>query len=123
VGRTDIRVENPAAFFERGHKFSKLADRGEAIPHSRVIAFEDIQSLLRVLTGKRVLLLKQIQRTPGSISALAERLNRDRSAVTRDIQVLERYGVIQVSERPLAGHGRQKWIAPVAGEVRLTAVL
>ena len=60
---------------------------------------------------------------PTSITALAKRLKRDRSAVTRDVQVLERFGVIQVTEKPLPGHGRQKWITPLAGEIRLTAVL
>jgi hypothetical protein len=43
--------------------------------------------------------------------------------VTRDVQVLERFGVVQVTDKPLPGHGRQKWITPLAGEIRLTAVL
>jgi predicted transcriptional regulator len=88
-----------------------------------VVAFEDVASLLHVLTEKRVLLLKQVKETPTSISLLAKRLKRDRSAVTRDVQVLERFGVIQVTEKPLPGHGRQKWITPLAGEIQLTAVL
>jgi predicted transcriptional regulator len=53
----------------------------------------------------------------------AKKLKRDRSAVTRDVRVLERFGVIQVTEKPLPGHGRQKWITPLAGEIELTAVL
>jgi predicted transcriptional regulator len=70
-----------------------------------------------------VLLLQQVKETPTSIGALARQLKRDRSAVARDVQVLERFGVIQVTEKPLPGHGRQKWISPLAGEIRLTAVL
>jgi len=53
-----------------------------------------------VLTEKRVLLLKEVKLTPASISALAKRLKRDRSAVTRDVQLLERFGVVQVTEKP-----------------------
>jgi predicted transcriptional regulator len=45
-----------------------------------------------VLTKRRVLLLNQVKETPTSITALAMRLKRDRSAVTRDVQVLERFG-------------------------------
>ena len=30
--------------------------------------------------------------------------------MTRDVQVLERFGVIQVIKKPLPGHGKQKWI-------------
>ena len=121
--KTEIRVEGTDSFFERGRKLAKAADQDDRVPYRRVVAFEDIESLLNVLTEKRVLLLRQVKETPTSISLLAKRLNRDRSAVTRDVQVLERYGVIQVTERPLPGHGRQKWITPLAGKIQLTAVL
>ena len=121
--KTEIRVEPLEAFFDRGRKIARALDRGEHIPSSRVISFEDVASLLHVLTEKRVLLLKQVRDTPGSISSLAKKLNRDRSAVTRDIQVLERFGVVEVTEKALPGHGMQKWITPLADEIRLTAVL
>lgn len=120
---TEIRVERVDAFFERGRKLARAADKGDAIPSSGIVAFEDVESLLRVLTEKRVLLLRQVKQTPTSISVLAKRLKRDRSAVARDVQILERFGVVQVTERPLPGHGRQKWITPLAGRIQLTAVL
>lgn len=121
--KTEIRVERVDAFFERGRRFAKAADKGDAIPPSTVVAFEDVEALLHVLTEKRVLLLKQVKETPTSITVLAKKLKRDRSAVTRDVQVLERFGVVQVTEKPLPGHGRQKWITPLAGKIQLTAVL
>ena len=121
--KTEIQVERVRKFFERGRRLAKAADHGSAIPDSSVVAFEDIEALLQVLTKQRVLLLKQVKETPASISVLAKTLKRDRSAVTRDIQILERFGVVQVTERPLPGHGKQKWITPLAGEIRLTAVL
>ena len=46
--KTEIRVESPEAFFERARKTARLADRGERIPASRIIAFEDAESLLSV---------------------------------------------------------------------------
>jgi predicted transcriptional regulator len=121
--KIEIRVERAEAFFERGRKLAKMADRHQPIPSSNVIAFEDIESLLHVLTQKRVLLLKQVKQTPASISDLAKKLKRDRSAVTRDVQILERFGVLQVTEKPLPGHGKQKWITPVAREIQLIAQL
>ncbi|MEX2263228.1 MAG: ArsR family transcriptional regulator [Bryobacteraceae bacterium] len=121
--KIDIRVERADAFFERGRKLAELADRGGPIPPSKVIAFDDIESLLHLLTQKRVLLLKQLQEAPASISDLARKLKRDRSAVSRDVQVLERFGVVEVTEKPLPGHGRQKWVMPVAHNVQLTAQL
>jgi predicted transcriptional regulator len=121
--KTEIRVEPAEAFFERGRKHARLADRGDFIPPSHVISFEDIESLLSVLTAKRVLLLRQVSETPASISDLAAKLKRDRSAVTRDIQLLEGFGILRVVEKPLPGHGRQKWIMPVAHDIQLTAQL
>ena len=121
--KTEIRVERTDTFFKRGRKIAKVADQGDAIPFSRVVAFEDVAALLHVLTPKRVLLLKQVKARPTSISLLAKELKRDRSAVTRDVQVLERFGVVEVAEKPLPGHGKQKWITPLAGEIRLTAIL
>ena len=119
--KTDIRVEPVEAFFERGRKIAQLADEGKRLPASRVVAFEDVADLLALLTPQRVLLLKTVKETPGSIAELARRLNRDRSAVTRDVQVLERFGVVDVADRPLPGHGRQKWVSPLAREIQLTA--
>lgn len=121
--KTEIRVESSDVFFERGRRTARLADRGGRIPASRIVAFEDAESLLSVLTEKRVTLLKQVKETPGSITVLAGKLGRDRSAVTRDVQLLERFGVIQVTQKTLPGHGRQKWISPVARAIQLTAEL
>ncbi len=125
MAKTEITVEPVNAFFERGRKLARLADRGHPIPPSRLVAFDDAESLLHVLTEKRLRLLKQVKAGPASIAGLARKLNRDRSAVTRDVQLLdlERFGVVQVTERVFPGHGRQKWITPVAHDIRLTAQL
>ena len=117
--KTDIRVERLDTFFERGRHSRGWRIREQPIPASKVIAFEDVASLLKVLTEKRVLLLKQVKETPTSISVLAKKLKRDRSAVTRDVQVLERFGVIHVTEKPLPGHGKQKWVTPLADEIQV----
>ena len=121
--KTEIRVERLETFFERGRKVAMAADEGTAIPVSRVVAFEDVESLLHILTEKRVLLLRQIKETPTSITVLAKKLKRDRSAVTRDVRVLERFGGVEVTDKPLPVHGKQKWITPVAAEIHLTATL
>jgi predicted transcriptional regulator len=88
--KSQIRNEPAEAFFKRGRKMARLADGGDAIPPSRVVAFDDIESLLQVLSTKRVLLLEQMNAAPGSITDLARKVKRDRSAVTRAIQALER---------------------------------
>ena len=121
--RIDIRVEPVEMFFARGRRLAAVADRGLPIPRSRVVAFDDVAGLLQVLTAKRVSLLREVKENPGSISELAKRLKRDRSAVTRDVHLLEQHGVLHVTEKPLPGHGRQKWITPVAQNIQLIASL
>lgn len=46
VPRAEIRVEQAEAFFARGRKLARLADRGQRIPASRVVAFEHAGSLI-----------------------------------------------------------------------------
>jgi len=103
--KAEIRVAPVEAFFERGRALAHLADRARRIPPRQVVTFDDIESLLQVLTTKRVLLLKQVRTAPGSITDLARKLKRDRSAVTRDVQ------------------RKQKWITPIARDIHLTATL
>jgi len=123
MNRTEIRVEPVKTFFDRGRAFAKLADRGSPIPAGTVVAFEDVESLLQVLTRKRLLLLRKLGESPSSVTDLARKLNRDRSAVTRDVRLLERFGVVRIAEKPLPGHGKQKWITPIARHIRLAVQL
>ncbi len=116
-----IKIESVEEFVKRGRKIAKLADAGKPIPYSRIISFEDPEDFLAVLTPERMRLLQAARESPGSITDLARTLKRDRSAVTRDVQVLKRHGIVDVTERPLAGHGRRKWVAPVARVIELTA--
>ena len=72
--------------FFRGKALAKRLDRHEGIGANDVaatIAFEDIADLPHALTPARLELIRMVKNEPGSITSLAQRLNRDRSAVTR----------------------------------------
>ena len=58
------------SFFERGRKLAKAADRGEPIPSSRVVAFEDVEALLRL--GKRGRWLDCPRPSPKRTRAIAD---------------------------------------------------
>ena len=49
----------------------------------------------------------------------AQDLHRDRSAVKRDIDELEKAGLIEVRDMPLPGHGRKKEVRAVAEQILL----
>jgi hypothetical protein len=42
--KAEIRVERVDSFFERGRRLAKAADRGDAIPSSRVVAYEETEA-------------------------------------------------------------------------------
>src|SRR5271165_211273 len=74
------------------------AARGE-IFRERRLAFESWDALARVLTGKRMELLRYVRRHKvGSVRALAKALGRDYSNVHADVQALAAAGLLDVAD-------------------------
>lgn len=74
------------------------AERGEAF-RERHLVFESWDTLARVLTGKRMQLLRYVRRHKvASIRALAKALGRDYSNVHADVQALTAAGLIGAAE-------------------------
>lgn len=110
-------------FFRRGRALARLADAGEALPEEHTVSFEDPAELLKLLTVTRLAVWRAVSEQPASITGLAQRLHRDRSAVKRDVDRLALAGMVRVETRVLPGHGRMKEVRPLARSVRLEAVL
>jgi len=117
--KTVIKVESPEEFFKRGKAIAKLADLGKRIPRERVISFEDPEELARLITTAKLVLFREVRECPGSITDLSQRLHRDRSAVKRDVDELERFGLVEVEEKAFPGHGRIKEVRAIAEQVLL----
>ncbi len=120
--KTIIKTETVDDFFKRARTIARLADQGKAIPAQRIIAYEDPQDLARMLTVTKISLFRAIKESPGSITDIAIRLKRDRSAVKRDIDALEQVGLLSVEEKTHPGHGRRKEVRVAAQRVVLEAV-
>jgi predicted transcriptional regulator len=74
------------------------AERGELV-HERRLAFESWDTLARVLTGKRMELLRYARRNKvTSIRALAKALGRDYSNVHADVQALTSAGLLDATD-------------------------
>src|SRR5664280_482884 len=74
------------------------AERGETL-HERHLAFESWDALARVLTGKRMELLRYVRRHKvTSVRALAKALGRDYSNVHADVQALTAAGLLDASD-------------------------
>jgi predicted transcriptional regulator len=77
------------------------AERGELV-HERHLAFESWDALARVLTGKRMELLRYVRRHKvTSVRALAKALGRDYSNVHADVQALTSAGLLEATESGL----------------------
>jgi predicted transcriptional regulator len=73
------------------------AESGE-IFHERHLAFESWDALARVLTGKRMELLRYVHRHKvASVRALAKALGRDYSNVHADVQALTEAGLLDAT--------------------------
>ncbi len=75
------------------------AERGEAV-YERHLAFESWDTLARVLTGKRMELLRYVRHNHvTSIRALAKALGRDYRNVHADVQALAGAGLLDASAK------------------------
>jgi predicted transcriptional regulator len=99
---TDVKISVGGAFEEEAaRKFVNAwhrAERGETF-HERHLAFESWDALARVLTGKRMELLRYVRRHKvASVRALAKALGRDYSNVHADVQALTTAGLLEATE-------------------------
>ena len=110
-------------FFQRGKTLARLADAGKALPEERTVSFEDPAELLRLLTASRLDVFRSVKDEPGSITVIAGRLHRDRSAVKRDVDQLAQAGLVTIETKVLPGHGHMKEVRAAAACFRLEAMV
>ncbi len=118
-----LKAANEQDFFRRGKVLARLADAGQPMPEERTVSFEDPADLLRLLTASRLEVFRSVKGEPGSITVIAGRLQRDRSAVKRDVDQLAQVGLVTIETKPLPGHGHMKEIRAAAGIFRLEATV
>jgi predicted transcriptional regulator len=81
-------------FIEAWHR----AEGGKTF-HERHLAFESWDALARVLTGKRMVLLRYVRHHKvTSVRALAKALKRDYSNVHSDVQALTAAGLLDTTD-------------------------
>jgi len=91
---SSLEDEASRRFVDAWHR----AERGETL-HERHLAFESWDALARVLTGKRMELLRYVRRhNVKSVRALAKALGRDYSNVHADVQALTTAGLLDSAD-------------------------
>ena len=99
-----------------------MAEADQPLPEERTVSFEDSADLLRLLTASRIEVFCSARGAPGSITVLAGRLHRDRSALKRDVDQLAQVGLVRGEIKTLPGHGHMKEVRAAAGVFRLEAM-
>jgi predicted transcriptional regulator len=93
----DVEKDATRRFVDAWHR----AERGESF-RERHLAFESWDALARVLTGKRLELLRCVRRHQiASVRALAKALARDYSNVHADVQALTAAGLLNITDAGL----------------------
>ena len=94
-------------FFSRAREHARKLDKGEELEPEITISFENPADMIRVLSAERIRLLKMVKK-PSPVVELANSLKRDTRAVSRDIDLLENFGLVHSRYVPNPGHGRRR---------------
>ena len=98
VKRLNLKVEPKAAFFKRvGDKLAAI-DKGQTPgPLEENLSFESLEAFRKILTPKRMELLRLIRHErPASLYALAKLARRDLKNVRDDITLLKKLGLVNL---------------------------
>jgi len=121
--RVVVRTDDVAGFFVRARDAARRADHGGDFEGIVTLSFEDPQQMFTLLSEARRRLILEVMNEPKSISELSQRLHRNRSAVTKDIGLLERVGLLVSQRQANPGHGVQKVVRAIAPRIEMVATL
>lgn len=118
-----IRTDDASGFFVRAKAAARKADRGGKFAGTVTLSFENPKRMFAVLSESRRQLMIEIMRESRSINELTHRLRRNRSAITKDVGMLEKMGLVVCQRRTNPGHGIEKVVRSVAPRIELVATL
>ena len=118
-----VNTGSVEAFFNRGQALARQVDQTETITPEFTLTFEDPADMFAVMSPARLALFLAAKAGSASISTLAQQLKRDRSSVKKDVDLLASFGLLDVEQVPLPGHGRQKLVRVTADSIQLQAVV
>jgi len=120
--RVSLVTDGVDGFFSRAHEHARKLDRGEKVEAELVIAFEDASEMMKVLSVERLRVIRASKKaTP--VSVLAGALKRNTRAVSRDINLLESFGLLRTRYVSNPGHGRRRIVESRAKTYRLIACI
>ena len=121
--KIEIKTGTTSEFFARGNKLAEHLDNKKKLSQGiKTISFENPKDLVNFISDNKIKLMMVVRKNPQSVTELARILNRERSALYRDIQVLEKYGLVTTQIEKNPGHGRKRMVLPTSdGPIKITA--
>jgi DNA-binding transcriptional ArsR family regulator len=91
--KLDKKFETIKTFFE------KVFENPEKFPDKALILPLDEQEISEIFTKKRIEIIKEVAKSEISLSEIAKRTSRELSAVQRDVEILERAGILETEKQ------------------------
>ncbi|MCP4698847.1 MAG: helix-turn-helix transcriptional regulator [Gammaproteobacteria bacterium] len=110
-----IKSESTEDFFKRAGEIAEAADKALPVqPGDKIVTFEP-EAFHLLMSGKRLALLRYVRNTDGAtLESLSQTTGLARTTVSRNINSLEKLGLIQF--RFVPPHGQHKIIESVYGK-------
>jgi predicted transcriptional regulator len=123
--KVKVRVASDGVegFFDRAREHARKLDRGEELTPEVTVSFQNASDMMRVLSTQRVRLLRVAKKKATPVSDLAVDLKRDTRAVSRDVDLLEQFGLLRTRYEKNPGHGRQRIVESRATKYQLVATI
>ncbi len=118
-----VKTGNINDFFQDVKSIMHSADKGNPVAPDYTLTFENPAEMLHFLSDAKIKLIDNIRHHPDSITNIAKTAKRNRAAVYRDVQALEKFGLVKTHQEINPGHGRYKIVELVARTLKLEAYI
>lgn len=116
----NIHIKPAGEALEGFRRTLKAAQSGQRVARREGVYFTSIEAARKLLTPNRLALLRAVRsKKPGSIYELAKALDRDLKNVQEDLRILERYGLVRMSDSRSRGRRRVRVPEAVFAEIAL----
>ena len=121
--KTVIGVANLEDVMNRSLARAMKRSQGEALRPERHILFEHAEDMVSFMTPHRIRLYREVKDRALSVTDLARALDRDRSAVSRDVKALRERRLVKLTKTVNPGHGLVTLVSARAKNIQLRASL
>lgn len=123
VAKADFNTPELQARYRQLKEVARALDeRADTLPHSVRVEMTDFETFIQAMSPMRLLLLKALTREGLSVTELAAKMERDPSAVRKDLAALTALGLIQSESVANPGHGVKKVVRPAAANIEVSGM-